>query len=147
MHKLMFAGATVLGLIGLSAVLAQPLPREAPDAGGDAPRPAEIRSLRGDARAVRLLLGVGDAQPRARDGKVALDRGEIVGLEGWRFRAGDVVTGPDSWKARSMVLRKVADAKAVTKDQAGCQEEDRGGQEGRGRRVQCQRSPGAARCG
>ena len=37
--------------------------------------------------AVRLMLGVGDAEPQAWDGKVTIDQGEIVALEGARFRA------------------------------------------------------------
>src|SRR5262249_5420377 len=65
-----------------------------------------IRALRADAVGIRLMLGVGDAEPQAWDGKVTIDQGEIVALEGARFRAGDAVTGPDSWKARTTAATK-----------------------------------------
>jgi hypothetical protein len=117
MRKLLFAGTTVFALIAISAVLARPLPQAASGAGAgagdDAPVPAEIRSLRTDVVAVRLLLGVGDSQPQAWDGKVEVDQGEIVALEDWRFRAGDALTGPDSWKARSIIIRKGAVGKGA----------------------------------
>jgi len=117
MSRLWFAATTLVAMVVLSALLTQPLAQPVPaqaqvsGSGEDAPGGAEIRALRADAVAVRLMLGVGDAQPQAWDGKVTIDQGEIVALEGARFRAGDVVTGPDSWKARSAAAPK-AQAKA-----------------------------------
>ena len=118
MYKMLFAGVTVSALITLSVVLARPLPQAVPDAGEEPLRAAENLTLRAEAVAVRLLLGVGDAEPRAWDGKVEVDQGEVVGLEPWRFRAGDHLTGADSWKARSILLRKAA-AKTAEKKKAG----------------------------
>jgi hypothetical protein len=117
MRKLVFVGATLFTVIALCTVPALPLPQAARQAGDDAaqPQPAEIRSLRPDAIAVRLLLGVGDREPQAWDGTVTVDQGEIVALEGWRLRAGDAVTGAGAWKARSMVVRKAADGTAAGK--------------------------------
>ena len=100
--KLVFVGATLVAVIALSAVPALPLPQAAPGP-GRTPRSHSPRrsALRPDAIAVRLLLGVGDTEPQAWDGKVTIDQGEIVALEGGGFRGGDALTGPDSWKARS----------------------------------------------
>ena len=39
--------------------------------------------------------------PRDWSGQVELDKGEVVDIEGLRFRDGDQVTGRDSWKCRS----------------------------------------------
>jgi hypothetical protein len=121
MRKLVFVGATLFAVIALCTVPALPLPQAAPEAGDDAAQPqsAEIRSLRPDAIAVRLFLGVGDNEPQGWDGTVALDQGEILGLEGWRLRAGDAVTGPNAWKARSMVLLKAAGKGAFAKGKGG----------------------------
>ena len=112
MSRLWFAATTLFGMVALSAFLTQPLAQQAPapttttGAGEDAPAAAEIRALRADVVAVRLTLGVDDAGPQAWDGTVTVDQGEIVALEGARFRAGDALTGPDSWKARSTATPK-----------------------------------------
>ena len=86
MSRLWFAATTLFAMVALSALLTQPLaqqaPAPAPGPGEDASGAAEIRALRADAVAVRLMLGVGDAQPQAWDGKVTIDQGEIVALEG-----------------------------------------------------------------
>jgi hypothetical protein len=104
MSRLWFAATTLFAMLALCALLTQPLAQQAPSSPpgtvDDAAAP-EIRALRADAVAVRLMLGVGDTEPQAWDGKVTIDQGEIVALEGARFRTGDAVTGPDSWKARS----------------------------------------------
>ncbi len=74
-----------------------------------AQRPAdEIRSSPLDAGtvAVRLILGVGDQEPTDWSGRATLDRGEVLDVEGLRFRDGDQVTGRDSWKARSRLVPK-----------------------------------------
>ncbi len=47
------------------------------------------------------MLGLGDEQPTPWNGQVKLDRGEVVGLEGWRFREGDLVTGPEAWRRKA----------------------------------------------
>src|SRR5262245_33523072 len=64
--------------------------------------------------AVRVLLGVGDPQERSWGGKAALDRGEIVGIEGWRFRQGDRITGPAAWDSGSHLT--TAGKKAAAKN-------------------------------
>jgi hypothetical protein len=53
-----------------------------------------------------LLLGIGDPRPQRWDGRVAVDRGEVIGVEGWRFREGDRVVGAGAWQARSCAVRK-----------------------------------------
>ncbi|MCA1685133.1 MAG: hypothetical protein LC745_03950 [Planctomycetia bacterium] len=94
------AGLVSLGLLVASAAVAQK--------GGE---PATGRALDPSVTGVRLLLGVGDTTPRTWNGKVKLDRGEVIGVEGWRFREGDLVTGRDSWEARSRLIRKAAPKK------------------------------------
>ncbi len=82
-------GLTMLALLGLlSAVRGQ---KEEPGR-----RPLDPQAV-----AVRLLLGVGDRQEQAWGGRVETDKGEVVGVEGWRFRDGDRVSGANSWEARS----------------------------------------------
>ena len=44
-------------------------------------------------------------------GRVKVDRGEVVGVEGARFRRGDRARGPDSWEASSLKIRKAANKK------------------------------------
>ena len=98
-------------VVGDGAARAQGPPGEA--------APAEIRRPLADgAASVRLRLGVGDAGTRPWDGRVALDRGEVLAVEPDRFRPGDEVTGPDSWRARSMVVRKASTKVAAKKAQA-----------------------------
>jgi hypothetical protein len=95
------AGLTFLGFLGSSVVLAQ--------------RDGTARSARAldpSVTAVRLLLGVGDGASQPWGGRVKLDRGEVLGVDGWRFREGDQVNGRDAWKARSLPIRKAA-GKAV----------------------------------
>ena len=91
------AGLTSLVLIGASV--------------GSEPRggPAkEARALDPSVTSVRLLLGVGDPTPQGWDGRVRLDRGEVIGVEGWRFRQGDLVAGRDSWTAKIRKIRNAA---------------------------------------
>ena len=45
---------------------------------------------------------------RSWNGEVKLDQGEVAGLEGWRFRKGDELTGPRSWRAQSHLIRRGA---------------------------------------
>lgn len=100
-------GLACLGMLGVSAVLAQK--QEA--APGRMP-------LDPDAITVRLLLGVADRQPQTWSGKVRLDRGDVLSVEGYRFRQGDKVAGRDSWEARSHVIRKEAPKKAAAAKKA-----------------------------
>src|SRR3982751_560252 len=90
-------GLALLAVLSLAA-------RGVPD---DAPRPP----LDPGVTSVRLLLGVGDRQPQTWSGRVTVDKGEVVGVEGWRFRAGDSVTGKDAWEAKSLLIRKPAAGK------------------------------------
>jgi hypothetical protein len=97
-------GATLLGVLAVSALSAQDRDNLAEQA---------RRPLDPDVIAVRLLLGVGDGQVQAWDGRVTVDRGEVVDVEGYRFRAGDELKGRDGWKARSHVIRNVAAKAAI----------------------------------
>ena len=112
-RRLIVAVASLLVVLGVSVSLAQQAPEEA------APRPLDPSVV-----AVRLLLGIGDDTPEDWSGRVAVDKGEIVAIEGVRFRDGDLVAGRDSWKTRSRLIRKAA-------AQEGRRQESRG-QEGGG---------------
>jgi hypothetical protein len=76
---------------------------------------AQSRTLDPKAFGVRLLLGVTDTEVRSWSGKVSIDRGEILSVEGGRFREGDRAVDGESWQARSLVIRKVAAKKAAAK--------------------------------
>jgi hypothetical protein len=106
-RRTLAAGLTFLGLLGVSAVLAHK----------NEPKPGD-RPLDPGIFTVRLLLGVGDQAVRSWNGRVALDRGEVVSVEGYRFRKGDLVTGRDSWEAKSHSIRKAA-PKAAQKTVGG----------------------------
>ncbi len=79
------------------------------------PKQASQKRLDPEAVSVRLLLGVGDAEPRAWNGSVSVDRGEVLGVDSWRLRDPDSITGPNSWRGRSLLVRKVAAKKANAK--------------------------------
>ncbi|SIO25894.1 hypothetical protein SAMN05444166_3296 [Singulisphaera sp. GP187] len=98
-------GLTLLGMLGVTAVWAQK------EEAGSRPK-APARRLDPDTVSVRLLLGVGDRQRQTWSGQAKVDQGEILGVEGYRFRKGDKVTGNDSWQAKSLLVRKVAAKKA-----------------------------------
>ena len=83
----------LVAMIGVSALWAQP-DRPVPNDG-----PLDPGSM-----SVRLELGVGDRQSQDWSGRVEVDKGEVLGVEGWRFRAGDEVTGKDRWTAGSRTL-------------------------------------------
>ena len=68
--------------------------------------PPPRRALDPNLFVIRLLLGVGDDATRSWNGEVRLDQGEVAGLEGWRFRKGDELTGPRSWRAQSRLIRR-----------------------------------------
>jgi hypothetical protein len=92
-------------VIGLSAAWARIQP-----AGDAAPRPLDP-----EVNSVRLLLGVSDQRVERWDGKVSLDRGEVVAIDGYRFREGDQIEGRAGWKAESDLVRTKAAAKAAQK--------------------------------
>ncbi len=96
--------ASLLVVLGVSASMAQ---RAAEEAG---PRPLDSSVV-----AIRLLLGVGDDSPLDWSGRVSVDKGEVVAVEGVRFRDGDLIAGRDSWQARSRLIRKAAGKKAAAK--------------------------------
>jgi hypothetical protein len=56
--------------------------------------------------AVRLMLGVGDVEAEDWSGRATLDKGEILKIEGVRFREGDRITGRGSWQATSHLIRR-----------------------------------------
>jgi hypothetical protein len=72
---------------------------------------APSKSLDPNTFAVRLLLGVGDDEPTDWSGRALLNKGEILEVEGVRFRDGDRVTGRGSWAASSRLIRREAVAK------------------------------------
>src|SRR5262245_8626382 len=75
---------------------------------------ADRKPLDPDVFAVQLLLGVTDQTPQPWNGRVEVDRGEVVGVEGARFRKDDRLAGRNGWEARSLLIRK-ASAKAAAK--------------------------------
>jgi hypothetical protein len=109
---LLTTAATVIGLawsaLGVAGSAAFPAQREAA-----AP---EAKLLDPDSVAIQLVMGLGDAAPTDWGGRVSVDKGQVVAVEGVRFRAGDGVTGKDSWKAISRLVRKpAAPAKTAAK--------------------------------
>ncbi len=102
MRRSLALGLVLLGVSGLSAALARPQ-------AGNPPK------LDPDAVAVRLLLGIGDEEPRPWNGRVTLSEGEILRVEGYRFREGDAITGPDAWKAQSHLIRNLPNNRALTR--------------------------------
>ena len=109
MRKLFVVGSVVIGWLGLMAAWSLPRVQSAPPPTREG---AEQRPLDTETTVVRLLLGVGDPEPRSWNGRVTVDKGEIVGIDPWRFRARRRVTGPDAWESRSLYLLKTAQAKA-----------------------------------
>jgi hypothetical protein len=88
---------TVIVVVAFSALRAQEGQNAAPP-----------RRLDPDLFSVQLLLGVGDSEGRPWGGRVKVDHGEVVGVEGYRFHAKDVTTGRDAWQAKTHVVRKFA---------------------------------------
>jgi hypothetical protein len=106
--RLFALGLTLLAVLALPALGSR---REGEDR----------RPLDPEVVTVRLLLGVGDRQPQAWSGRATVDKGEVVGVEGWRFRAGDKVTGTDAWEAKSLIIRRPAPGKKAAAKQAAKQ--------------------------
>jgi hypothetical protein len=100
---------TLVGLLGISAVWGRI------EQAGPA---ADARPLDPEVTSVRLLLGLGDDEVERWDGKVSLDRGEVLAIDGYRFRAGDSIDGRAGWKADSDLIRTKAAAKAAQKKAA-----------------------------
>jgi hypothetical protein len=107
MQKRLFAVLlSVVTLLGVSQALVQgQRPAQNPQAEA-AVRPLDERSV-----PIRLVMGIGDFAPTDWSGRVSVDKGEVVAVEGLRFRAGDQVTGIASWSARSHLIRKTPVAK------------------------------------
>jgi hypothetical protein len=98
---------TLLVLLGLTAAVAQ----KGADPG------SEPKLLDSKMVTVRLLLGVGEPAAQDWSGSVTVDKGEVVGVEGWRFRQNDAVRGTSSWDARTRQT-KGAGKKAAAKKKA-----------------------------
>lgn len=90
--RLIVAGFLLLPLLASSSARAQ---RGEPG----------VVPLNPDLTSVRVLLGIKDNQAKPWDGQVSVDQGQIVNLEGWRFRDGDEVSGKNSWHAKSLRIR------------------------------------------
>jgi len=86
---------TLLAVLGVTAAWAEPDAQKA-------------ESLDPTLFSLRLLLGIGDSKSQSWSGRAHIDHGDLVGVEGWRFRAGDRVTGTRSWDAQSRLIRKAA---------------------------------------
>jgi hypothetical protein len=106
---LVATGLIVLAVIGLTTASAQK----------DAKPAAESTTLDPKVVTVRLLLGVGEAQASDWTGKVKIDKGEVVGLEGWRFRQNDEVQGTSGWDARTRLTKAAAKKKAAAAAKKG----------------------------
>ena len=112
MTRFVAAGLGMAAIVGLSIAGIGALPQDQPQAPSreqpptDRPlsfEPEPVRVLDPDTIAVRLLLGVADQEVRPWDRKVSVDRGEVVGVEGWRFRQTGKLSGRDSWEASSLL--------------------------------------------
>ncbi len=86
-----------------------------PTAAQNAQADALARPLEPESVPIRLVMGIGDSTPTDWSGQVSVDKGEVVSVEGLRFRAGDEVNGKSSWKASSRLIRKTAARKAAAK--------------------------------
>jgi hypothetical protein len=102
-RQVLAAALTLFGTLGVFVIRARP--EQGADGG--------TRPLDPDVLSVRLLLGVGDERVDRWDGRVSIDRGEVVAVDGYRFRAGDATDGRAAWKAKSHLIRKGGPAKAV----------------------------------
>jgi hypothetical protein len=110
LFALWLSGLTVLG-VSPEFALAQRAAQN--PAAQTATRPLDERVV-----PIRLILGSGDASPSDWSGRASVDKGQIVAVEGMRFRAGDEVSGSGSWKASSHLIRKTAaNMNAVAKSQ------------------------------
>ena len=100
-RRLLAVAVSAVGFLGMTVAWAQqgPPPR----------RPLDTQAV-----AVRLLLGVGGQGPESWNGRVRVDKGEVLGVEGWRFRQDDRVVGSDGWEARTRaIVQNAAGKKAA----------------------------------
>jgi len=103
-RRLLAAAMSATALLGLTVAW-----------GRQAAPPQPGRSLDPKAVSVRLLLGVGEGEAKPWGGRARLDKGEVVGVDGWRFRQDDRVVGVDGWEARTRaILKNAAGKKAAT---------------------------------
>src|SRR4051794_21303709 len=94
-RSLIAVALSVLAFLGLAMARARQSP--------PTPRPLDPGAV-----SVRLLLGVGETESKNWSGRVRLDKGEVIGVDGWRFRQDDRVIGLDSWQATTRALLKNA---------------------------------------
>lgn len=116
MSKLFAIGLGLIVLVGLSiAGAGAGAPTQDRPAEGSQPTfvPEPVRVLEPDTIAVRLLLGVKDEKAQPWNGQVKLDRGEVVGVDGWRFRQSGKITGRDTWEASSLLARNPETLKSI----------------------------------
>ncbi len=97
-RRMLAVAVSLVGFLGIAVVWA----RQA----NPAPRPLDPQAF-----SLRLLLGVGGQEAQSWNGRVRLDKGELVDIEGWRFRQDDRVVGLDGWEARTRPAVKNAAAK------------------------------------
>jgi hypothetical protein len=110
MRKLVTVASVLTVSLGLALLGSLPGARTAaaPDQ-GEGTQPGALDT---GTTVVRLLLGIGDTEPTSWEGKVTLDKGELAGIEPWRFRSGARVVAPAAWESRSLELLKSDEAKA-----------------------------------
>src|SRR5947209_3622510 len=94
---------------------------------------------------VRLLLGVGDPEEQTWSGKATLDQGEVVDLEGWRFRQGDRIQGNDAWESASHAT--TAGKKAAAKNKKGAAKKKQGQQAAAKKKGAARKAPGDTKAG
>lgn len=110
MNRSVTLALSLAAIVGATALAQRP--------GGPEPSPRQApgqRALNISQQTVRLTLGLGDAGTKPWGGRVSLDEGELIAVEGQRFREGDATVGRDSWKARSLPIRKAVAKKAAAK--------------------------------
>ena len=96
-RRLLAVAVSVVGFVGITVAWARQGPQGR--------RPLDPQAV-----SVRLLLGVGDQASQGWNGRVRVDQGEVIGVEGWRFRQDDRVVGADGWEARTRAIFKNANA-------------------------------------
>ena len=94
---------------------------------------------------VRLLLGVGDPEEQTWSGKATLDQGEVVDLEGWRFRQGDRIQGNNAWESASHAT--TAGKKAAAKNKKGAAKKKQGQKAAAKKKGAVRKAPGATKAG
>lgn len=101
MSKFFATGLGLIALVGLAIAGARASSAQQElSAAANLPsfEPEPVRVLEPDTIAVRLLLGLKDEKVQPWNGRVTVDRGEVVGVDGWRFRQNGKITGQNTWK-------------------------------------------------